>query len=254
MNIQAASQFHWSQLIQNSNITGCARIIWAKNTMTHHVSDSESSQQSEAFAQLDPEQKTTSLKFKDPIRRYQWILARACENRLKKELLSEEPCSTSIYHSVSHSKDALLIAGLSLETNSYCLSQVPGTLLGVGVDLEKVDRNISPAVHHRVTSVRERALMTSLSALEFWVIKEACFKANPLNHGTTIPQYQVLSCDSVFCDSVIYGSVIYEGKVGYFAPGSESPKKDLTFQYRIFSQDQWVVAFAVALCCCHDSR
>jgi|GEM_PF-6408763 len=227
-NIQGASQFHWSQLIQNSNITGCARSIWVTNEMN----------ESQLFGQLDPHQKKATLKFENPTRRHQWILARVCENQLKKEFLSQEPCLTS----VSHSENALLAVGLLLESNSLCISKTLDSVLGIGVDLEKFNRTLSPAVQDRVISVRERALKTSLSALEFWVIKEACYKANPLNQGTTISQYQLLAFDSADC----------EGEVGYFQNGIESPKKDITFRYRIFSQDQWVVAFAVALCCCNQ--
>jgi hypothetical protein len=42
----------------------------------------------------------------------------------------------------------------------------------------------------RITTEQERSEL-SWDVLQFWVVKEAAFKANPKNDGTVLPQYPI---------------------------------------------------------------
>jgi 4'-phosphopantetheinyl transferase EntD len=71
-------------------------------------------------------------------------------------------------------------------------------VLGVGVDLEADRTGLDPRAGRLFLSPRERAWVASLeesvqadARLRLWVIKEALFKANPANHGTTVAHYSI---------------------------------------------------------------
>ncbi|MGZ3700099.1 MAG: hypothetical protein ACXVCH_18550, partial [Bdellovibrionota bacterium] len=82
-------------------------------------------------------------------------------------------------HSRSHSSGYLLeVAALA----------APGVTLGV--DFERADRPTQAGLLEKISAPSERAL--GLSALELWVIKEACFKAHPENQGLVISGIQVV--------------------------------------------------------------
>ncbi len=77
---------------------------------------------------------------------------------------------------------------------------VAGSDEHVGVDLEASSRKVHPKILTRITSSGERDLLGHLKHLEkdtlkFWVIKEAAFKSNPHNLGTTLPDYVLSQWD-----------------------------------------------------------
>lgn len=119
-------------------------------------------------------------------RRQQWELSRLSESQLKASLAES---TWPIFTSISHTENIVLAVGLGRSPGSE-------PVLGIGVDLERRTRAISQAVYERLVSFAERDFeKKDLGALDFWVIKEACFKANPLNRGTVISYYQVTQWD-----------------------------------------------------------
>jgi hypothetical protein len=104
------------------------------------------------------------------------------KKQILEELLNLGVPGDSRFTSTSHSSDRERISIL-----------VCGSERGIGVDLEKKNRPVAPAVLDRITSARERRF--NLDALEFWVAKEASFKANPLNKETLLPNYEIVEWD-----------------------------------------------------------
>jgi len=60
---------------------------------------------------------------------------------------------------------------------------------GIGIDLERGDRAVSPDLFKRFRSPGEDAL--PIAPIALWCAKEACFKANAANAGSVIRQYRV---------------------------------------------------------------
>jgi hypothetical protein len=69
-----------------------------------------------------------------------------------------------------------------------------------------------------------------LSALDLWVIKEACFKSNPRNEGGWLSQYQVIA----------YDAATETGQVEWRPDGERVG----TAQFRVVRDTPWIVAFA----------
>ena len=81
--------------------------------------------------------------------------------------------------SMSHSRDTVLAAaGLSGPQSG-----------GMGVDLERTDREISESLKKRFMGQGEESL--GLLPLEIWTVKEACFKADPDQAGKLVSGYRI---------------------------------------------------------------
>lgn len=74
-------------------------------------------------------------------------------------------------------------------TGGACIA-VTSVQSSIGVDLELTLRPINVQLASRITNSDEK--ISNLNALQVWVIKEACFKANPNNQGTVLPQYRII--------------------------------------------------------------
>ena len=142
------------------------------------------------LSRLTPAQLDRYNRLKAGFRRLQWSESRRSEQALM-ELLGKS--DGRIFTSISHS-------GLSekTETDQYVLAAGLGTghariVAGIGVDIEKADRKVDGSMDVILIAPEERK--HGLSLLDFWVIKEACFKANPRNEKTALPQYVVESMD-----------------------------------------------------------
>lgn len=98
-------------------------------------------------------------------------------------------------------------------------------ILGIGVDLESRHRKIRPGLDRKILDPLESRLQ--LNTLEFWVIKEACFKADPDNSGRMIWDYHV----QTFERSKSQGSALM-------------PEKGREFDYCLHSDEHWITAFA----------
>lgn len=116
-------------------------------------------------------------------RRIEWAEARRLEREARAALGPEPGAMLSI----SHTTGIVLVLG--------ALWKAPGPL-GLGIDVELLDRAITDRVSNRIADSSERALFPTLTDLNLWVIKEACFKANPDNEGTVVAQYRVIAFDS----------------------------------------------------------
>lgn len=62
---------------------------------------------------------------------------------------------------------------------------------GVGIDLEPLDRQVHHRLENRISDSDEKGLALSWAPLDFWTLKEACFKANPANAGTWLSLYKL---------------------------------------------------------------
>lgn len=164
---------------------------------------------------------------KNEKRREQWVNSRLCEAQLKEALLED---SLVIFTSISHTEDVILAVGLSATGKSE-------RAIGVGVDLERRTRAMSQAVYHRVVSQEEQIFEKAhLGALDFWVIKEACFKANPLNQGTVIPQYRVTEWDFA----------TKRGKT-VIGPIENRIEKKIEIHFQLLTAQEWTAALAISV-------
>lgn len=108
--------------------------------------------------------------------------------------------------SITHSGGWVIGAGLAAEA----ASEGP-RVLGVGVDCEwesRLDalRSTQAQLRARVVSPEEEAACgKALDFLDFWVLKEAAFKANPWNAKTLLPSYRVSEWDPALGQGEIRG-------------------------------------------------
>jgi hypothetical protein len=152
----------------------------------------------------------------------------------RQELIARLPGSTqgTVLVSQAHSAGWVISVGFSADAQSDWVE-------GVGVDLERLDREVRPDVLQRVSSPEEAAL--SLNLIHLWVVKEACFKANPDNAGTVIPQYRVRSCASLD----VAGA--QQGEVEVTAHPSDPRGLTRRLQFLLTESQGWAVAFAKAV-------
>jgi hypothetical protein len=150
----------------------------------------------------------------------QWTLSRAC---LLSVLGTLEADGSKGLLSLSHCPRASIAAG-GLSSAS---------LLGIGVDLESADREISEAAATRFLFAPEKAL--GLTPLHAWTIKEACFKATPHNANLIVADY-------------VIESVNHSGHSGPAGLGRARCTKNpaLTFAFEQRPLGDLVVAFACA--------
>jgi 4'-phosphopantetheinyl transferase EntD len=108
----------------------------------------------------------------------QWAESRRCLAFVLKDLLRRGAKPSEIQMSLSHCDDACV-----------AIAVVSQDFHGVGVDLERSDRKISTAAASKFLFASEVAL--GASALETWVIKEACYKADASGRQTVVADYRV---------------------------------------------------------------
>jgi hypothetical protein len=65
--------------------------------------------------------------------------------------------------------------------------------LSVGIDFESVYRKVPHGLGKRIS--RNVQTIAPLQPIEIWVIKEAAFKAYPLNSGTVLSHYEITEWD-----------------------------------------------------------
>lgn len=143
---------------------------------------------------LSREQTLNYAGLRIPERRREWAEARRGELEIRARLVSAGVAPDRIAYSVSHSADEVVVLGVERGDG----------LERVGIDLEPEGREIEPRIRERLCGggpcppcQEELERVSSLSTLELWVIKEACFKADPANCGTWITQYRILGWDPV---------------------------------------------------------
>lgn len=123
-----------------------------------------------------------------PTRLVEWLLARQAEKNVLQRVKEEG------YRSLSHTQSSHRILALALGAERTS----PLKFSGVGVDLEFSSRAISEGVVKKLVHDSERTWLSSgdLQALDFWILKEAAFKAIPQNQGAVISSFQVSKWNS----------------------------------------------------------
>lgn len=142
-----------------------------------------------------------------------------------KSLMGRAPGAFSARTSVTHS------AGWSLAVGVW-LDSAGSPHRGIGVDLEALGREIKPGVLERVTQPAERHF--GLEPLEFWVLKEACFKANPALDQGVISQYQVVDWDP-------------DSRMGVSRWTQSSKKNAAEFRFALVRDPDWAIGLAIWL-------
>ncbi len=136
--------------------------------------------------------------------------------------------------------DGLQKNGVQLSNALISLSHTPGTAIvvgaekmqnriGIGVDLEISSRAISPRTAKAFVFPEDQRCSPHLSALQIWVIKEACYKANPMNQSTVISDYLISQSDGID-----HGKLVC----------SKSPETE--FYFRLAETENLLIAFAYA--------
>jgi hypothetical protein len=117
----------------------------------------------------------------------------------------------------------------------------------LGVDLENLSRKLHPRVEQRMLKriCSDEETKFALSPLEFWVIKEAAFKANCLNQGTFLKQYKLTSWNSetssgqvMFKDALIRVCIVRSTSKG------QGPEAQLKTLQSSLPSLTWLIAFA----------
>lgn len=134
--------------------------------------------------------------------------------RVREVLISRGVRPESVRSSLSHSKGVVLAVG--------CAST---RYLKVGVDLERSDRVVGDAVADRVIQPDERRF--GLRPLEYWVLKEAAYKAHPRPDGTVVSQYVLKNWNP-------------ETRTGEI----RNSKDATVLHVKLAERDGWTVAFA----------
>lgn len=167
-----------------------------------------------------------------------FALPRAVGPELTPEMVTAPESTTSTEWQTSRTElltvyDQMRALGADPARMKFSLSHSQGTCLsvsvagplGVGVDLEHSARFITLPVAERFLLPFERGL--ALSPLQIWVIKEACFKADPDNFGSILPGYAVTQCD---------------GQVGEVTKLATPLRK---IRFRVLREGDWIIAFAL---------
>ncbi len=103
--------------------------------------------------------------------------------------------------SLSHTRGACL--AISIDQNST------KKIERIGVDFERKDRKTSLAARKRVVSPAEESF--DLEFLDYWVLKEAAFKANPRSAESILTQYQLIKWNKNKNQGLIqYGSLLID--------------------------------------------
>lgn len=166
------------------------------------------------LSQLSPEERNQLMSFKAPERQVEWASGRIALSRVKAAFTKP----SSLLTSLSHTSQLYALA----------LGMTSDSLEGVGVDLESDTREIHPRFVDRLIHQREREF--DLHLIDFWVIKEACFKADQRNSGHFLSEYEVVSYSELE-EGLGGGQVI-------------APHLKQKIDYQIIRPAGWVVSFA----------
>lgn len=148
-----------------------------------------------------------------PERAIEWAESRRCVIEVIQQLFQQNVEPENILLSLSHTKSGALSIGTVRTQN----------IERIGVDVELSTRKISPQAAKSFLSGYEETFAHILSPLQYWMIKEASYKANPRCEETIIADYQVY-------------------------PTSEEVKlskyPNLAFRYKVLEHYEFSLAFA----------
>jgi phosphopantetheinyl transferase (holo-ACP synthase) len=133
--------------------------------------------------------------------------------------------------------DALEAAKISPERMRFSLAHADGYALAVGAAVDKADRaigvdfeNASRAVSEALMQrlVAEEELEFELDRIGFWVVKEACFKADAKGGGV-LSEYRVCR----------YDPETGRGEARFFG---RSSARDGTWKFKFLRSGPWAIA------------
>ncbi len=187
-------------------------------------SDSQITQKIQALSSIYPPQDPRHRYFQkphflSPHKEKEWSQSRLSIFQVFQCLQSQGVQPLDILLSLSHNQE---------QTIAIAAQQSP-RLVGIGVDLERSDRKISSKAARSFLSLQEREKTPPLSPLHYWIIKEACYKANPDSQGTFMSHYCIHHID--------LSSL--EGKAYLI----QNPK--MIFRFKIAQIDKTLFAFAM---------
>ena len=161
--------------------------------------------------------------FQSEQRFLEWKHSRFSLIQVVENLLSQGSNPKDILLSVSHTSKYSVAIGYAPQKKD---SKVYNS---IGVDLESSNRSVSEEANLRFVSENESN--QPLCPIEFWVIKEACFKANPRAEETIVANYTVKQFD--------------------FKTGKGSvlclKQKEMDFDFQIVKVDEFIIAFSVSM-------
>lgn len=172
------------------------------------------------LSSLGVQQRDNWASLSAPGRRLEWSEARRCEKAIRERLGGT--AETSVAHTRKGERAYVFAIG--------ALTAGPGgrSMARVGIDVEHRSRQVTEAVARRF--MRDGEERWGLEPLQIWVVKEALFKADPENAGTTISAHSLVSFERS-------GQGIGQG-MGSIA-GREA-------RFSLLQLADWVVAVAVS--------
>ncbi len=147
-------------------------------------------------------------------------LARKGEQEICKEFLSLGVDPTAVLTSVTHSQLWVLVVGFAPKTS------VQSMIEKIGVDMELSSRKITDRLCERFVHTCEKQF--PLQPIDFWVIKEACFKADTGYKSKLVTHYQI-------------GEFSVESGLGV----AENTKNQNKLHFCFLRSEGWSVAFAL---------
>jgi len=110
-------------------------------------------------------------------------VSKALRERLATALTEQKGGTTNVFTTTTHNSELVVVVGWVNPSHAP---------IYLGVDVEKIDRPVTERAFNRLmSSEKEREYLRLLNPIDFWVIKEACFKANPKNQGSFVSEYEV---------------------------------------------------------------
>lgn len=159
-------------------------------------------------------------------RRAEWLGSRFSLLRVARALLAEGADPERLRFSLTHNQQLSLVVG----HENACMRGSTECVCALGVDMESSSRRISRRGAALFTKQSE--LKLGLSALQLWVIKEACFKANmPFSKDTIIADYEI----TAFNPKRRTGSAACK-------------KKRRSFKFQLSELQGQTIAFALSTC------
>ncbi|MBK9294562.1 MAG: 4'-phosphopantetheinyl transferase superfamily protein [Oligoflexia bacterium] len=121
-------------------------------------------------------------------RQMQWAEARRGELEMEEYFIKTlNSTDFKLLSSISHTKD--IVVGIS------CVANSNNNLQGIGIDIEDSSRKLEKQVIQRFIHSSQLVKYNNLKAIDFWVLKEAAFKATPRDLQLVVTSYDLTKWD-----------------------------------------------------------
>ncbi len=122
-------------------------------------------------------------------REMEWAEARRAEVSMEENFLKLTRAEGLVMlSSISHTDNPL---PLVVAVSSLLPIELTGAFQGVGIDIESAQRVLKPEVIDRFLDPEERRHDLTLAPLDYWVMKEAAFKATPRDLQMVVTKYKL---------------------------------------------------------------